>query len=897
MPGKYLLIYMSIFFISAQVRGQSYAITGVLQDTGLHRPLYNGSVILLHAKDSFIVADTRADRNGRFTFKSITDTSTYLLHFSYPGYAGYWYRVDASHPDIGTINLFKKERLLKEIIVKAKVASIRIIGDTTEYVADSFKVQPNANVEDLLRQLPGLQIDQFGNITAQGQKVKKVLVDGEEFFSDDPTLVTRNLRADMIDKVQVYDKRSDAAVFTGVDDGVKDKTINLKIKEDKNQGIFGKTDASAGTDEHYDAQGMFNAFNKKRKMALFATTGNIGRTGLGSADKQKIGSGDNDKGTYNGKGLPTATSMGAHYDNAWNDNGTSFNGNYTYNLMKVNGEDRIISQNNLPTGLILGSTYNKFDQNSIRHAGNGKYVYRIDSTATLTSNVNSVVMDQTSNSEGSNTNLKEDSSFFYDNRTRDHNDYHSQSYTANVSLEKRLKAGKTVSVYFDNNFSNDRAGGENYSISTFYGDNNLPDSTAILDLKRSMNDDWRTNTLKAYFTSPLSKRLHILLGYEGSNSNSNDDKRSLDPDKNENTRFSTQRTSDVWSHQAGVALNFSTAKLIIKAGNNVQVMRMNINEKLDPVSLKRQFLNWHPNASMQYTVKPYNVINVSYAGNSTTPEKTQLLPMAYNNSQLATWLKNSGLNNSFTHTINAGYNSSQVSTNIYTGISGNITLNSRPIVQDLHVTSAGEYIYQYVNLSGYTNSNYNGTAYFSKKIMNVQTVFALFGDGGTAYSLVNDRVNKLRFSSYSAGIELFGSKVKVYSFYLMGRAGYTMNQSSLQPDSRNDYWFAEAKPTLDLYFMKRFQLHTDVNYLWQEKSQAFSDNFSRVIWNAWIGRTFLKNDQLTVKISCNDLLNENNGYSRTATNTFFSEERYTTIQRYFMIGATWSFTRFKTIAQ
>ena len=132
-----------------------------------------------------------------------------------------------------------KANLLKDVIVTHRSA-INIKGDTTEFAADSFKVQPNATVEDLLKKLPGIQVDKNGQITAQGEKVQKVLVDGEEFFGDDPTLVTQNLRADMVDKVQLYDKKSDQATFTGIDDGEKQKTINLKLKDNKKNGYFGK---------------------------------------------------------------------------------------------------------------------------------------------------------------------------------------------------------------------------------------------------------------------------------------------------------------------------------------------------------------------------------------------------------------------------------------------------------------------------------------------------------------------------------------------------------------------------------------------------------------------------------------------------------------------------------
>jgi hypothetical protein len=143
---------------------------------------------------------------------------------------------DTSKIDLGKISMILKANLLQDVIVRTG-AAIRIKGDTTEFAADSFKVQPNATVEDLLKKLPGIQIDKNGNITAQGEKVQKVLVDGEEFFGDDPTLVTQNLRADMVDKVQLYDKKSDQAAFTGIDDGEKNKTINLQLKDSKKRVI------------------------------------------------------------------------------------------------------------------------------------------------------------------------------------------------------------------------------------------------------------------------------------------------------------------------------------------------------------------------------------------------------------------------------------------------------------------------------------------------------------------------------------------------------------------------------------------------------------------------------------------------------------------------------------
>ena len=154
--------------------------------------------------------------------------------------------------DLKKIYLNTKSYVLKEVIVRNTVSAIRIKGDTTEYRADSFRVGPNADVQELLKRLPGIQVNSKGEIKAQGEQVNKVLVDGEEFFSDDPAVVTKNLRADIVDKVQVFDKKSDQAAFTGIDDGVKTKTINLQLKEDKknelnfNTGYFYMSDLVYG---------------------------------------------------------------------------------------------------------------------------------------------------------------------------------------------------------------------------------------------------------------------------------------------------------------------------------------------------------------------------------------------------------------------------------------------------------------------------------------------------------------------------------------------------------------------------------------------------------------------------------------------------------------------------
>src|SRR4029078_6500864 len=194
-----------------------------------------------------------------------------------------------------TFALMSKSKILQEVIIKTG-KPIQIKGDTTVYTADSFKVSANANVEELLRKLPGIQVDKDGKIKAMGETVEKVLVDGEEFFGDDPGMAVKNLRADAVKEVQVFDKKSEQAEFTGIDDGKTQKTINLKLKEDKKKGYFGKIDAAGGLQKNipnrFNDNLLFSSFKGKRKLSAFLLNGNTGQDGLNWQDEQKYGGQD-----------------------------------------------------------------------------------------------------------------------------------------------------------------------------------------------------------------------------------------------------------------------------------------------------------------------------------------------------------------------------------------------------------------------------------------------------------------------------------------------------------------------------------------------------------------------------------------------------------------------------
>ena len=447
-------------------------IKGLVTDTAVNVNLLNSSISVLSAKDSMLVAFTRAKADGSFSISDL-QPGKYLLLVTYPKYADYMDRftLDSAKRsvDFGKIGMILKSTLLADVIVKGQVAAIKIKGDTTEYNAGSFVVAPNSKVEDLLKQLPGIQVDKDGKITAQGETVNKVLVDGEEFFGDDPTLVTKNLRADMVDKVQLYDKKSDQATFTGIDDGVKTKTLDIKLKQDKKKGYFGKVDGGGANDGFYSGQGMFNAFRAKEKIAAYGTVANTGKTGLNWEDSNKYGAGGvqvSDEGyfmiersddlRYNGQGIPEAKTGGLHYDGKWNKDRQSINANYKAGELSIDGVRNNLTQTTLPKKTEdgrdsialfghLGSQ--RFENYTWRQKLDATYQLKIDSS----SNLKVIVSGSQESSRSSNIHNAQN---FRGNNIRQNisdrdvdDNGNRQSFYANLFYNKKLKkTGRTFSA-------------------------------------------------------------------------------------------------------------------------------------------------------------------------------------------------------------------------------------------------------------------------------------------------------------------------------------------------------------------------------------------------------------------------------------------------------------------
>lgn len=923
MKLRFTLSIVLSFFCDYIFAQNFFSASGGVADTSLNSILPNSCVTILKSEDSLLVNYTWTNTEGVFEFEKI-GKGNFLLLITYPGYADYveFFTLDSINKsyNFGKISLSQKSKLLEEVVVKGRIAAIEIKGDTTEFNANAFKIAPNSKVEDLLNQLPGLQVDRNGKITAQGQTIEKVLVDGEEFFGDDPTLVTRNLRGDMVDKVQLYDRKSDQAMATGVEDGKRDKTINIKLKEDKKNGYFGKVEGLIGTKGFYEGQGMFNSFTKKNKIAVYGTAANTGRTGLGGQDKRKyaysdiggnsdgilsVGDGDAGgdldtySGNYNGQGFPTTRSGGAHYDTKWNDGKKSLNSNYKIGSISLVGNRSSSVQNNLPTGIINSLSDQTFDNFFFRQKIDGAFQVQLDSTSSL-----KVVIDGTANNSRSANGFLSKSSrnqttLLNESERTISNIGNQQSLNSTQFWVKKLKKqGRSVSVNLKQVLSIGEASGYLYSRNKFYGGSGQVDSIQVLDQFKSNDSHSLLLSSNLSYTEPLTKKTSLAFNYGLGLYTGSSDRKSFNKSESGtynilDSQFSNEFELRQAYQQGGATINYITANTNLNLGTRFSSINFKQLDRYTNSEISRTFNNWYPKVALSHNFSREKAFSLSYEGNPTQPGLSQIQPLRVNTDPLNIVLGNPDLAPSYTHKWNVFYNSYKVVNNRNLLIKGSYSFTNDPIVDRTMTDLNGVSTYQAVNLSNRNAFNIDFYSYYFQNVKqsNVELGIDLIGRVNTFYNVINDSYNRTISNVYTTRLTAgFVKRDKVEIMLALGPE-YNVSRSSLQKQTNNDGWGLNSSLVFKGYLPGKIQFSSDIRSEYRERTESFSDDFRRVLWDVGIKRKFLKKKNLQLELSVNDLLNQNIGFTRTAYSNFIAQNSYTTIKRYFMFSIVFDFDK------
>ncbi|NGM61203.1 outer membrane beta-barrel protein [Sphingobacterium sp. SGG-5] len=898
------ILTLVIFFISAYAGIAQQKIFGSVIDEADKTKLAQATVMLLQAKDSILIAYGRADEKGVFSLERPA-TGSFLLIVSYPKYSDFYTPVEGGDGPVNLkeVSLTSIQHILEEVLVTGRIPIV-MKGDTTEYDAASFKVEENAKVEDLLKVLPGITVDASGSITAQGKVVKKVLVDGEEFFGDDPTLVTRNIRSDMVDKVQVYEKMSDEAERTGVDDGQREQTINVKLREDSKNGMFGKLLGGGGTDEYYMGQIMLNKFKGSQKIAAYGLFGNNGTTSMNWEDAQKFGGdsgvsyGDDGSISVNGGfsddfsgrgavGIPKAINSGINFSDKWDGDRHGVNINYKYGQIQSDGEERTFR-----SGTLNDNTTKGVETENDQHRVNLRYDLKLDSLNSLTVKSN-LSQRNTWRYESVKT---ESMDFQTTNESKETTD--NKINTVNVEAlytHKFPKKGRSLTL--TGGLSSDRTSGNGHLYAVLTQKDGEADET---DQRKDRMQELNRYRGSIVYTEPLMKDLNLSVGYSITNNqntsvlesfNKAPDGSYTELDRTYSNNYDFQSLGQAYQ----LTIGFKEEKLRFNLTNSLNEDRLNQVNNYDNRRLTRTFVTYNPRLNGGYNFSKNKNLWFNYSGRNQLPSLNQIQPLLNNSDPQNIFVGNEDLRPAFRHSANMGYSTFSILSGNYKYIGGNIVLTKDPISQNItRDIDEGVNYFTWDNIAGRTNSSYNlWSGYYFKlfKALNVANSPQLNASWSNSYNFFEGEENKIRTTNYNVRYNLQRQTNTGFNFDVNFMPQYRQMTSSLQPDQDNNGFVFGAQGNLSYYLTKTFKIYTNYNYTYEAPTDAFASSFNQFLIHPGVSKKFLKNESLMVDFTVNDVLDQNRGFSRNVSNSVFVQRSFETIRRYYMLKVSWDFSK------
>lgn len=909
---KDIFIILFVILAPAVVAGQQMTVTGVVADEA-GNGLPSATVMLLNPQDSSLANFTAADAAGKFEIRNIR-REPWLLKVTFIGYHPAMVAVDTAEDgvqDVGTITMQPKSTELDNVTIEGEHIPVTVKKDTIEFNARAFKTPQNAMVEDLLKRLPGMEVNNDGDITAQGERVQRVTVDGKEFFGRDPKLATRNLPADAVEKVQVVDGKSEQARFTGIDDGKREKTINLELKEDRKNGVFGQAMAGAGTDDRFEGRTSLNRFTKSSRLSLLGMANNTNQQGFSmneymnftGAASQLMGGGGGrvminansgiplNPGGNGGNGLMTTAAGGINLNKNLTE-GLEVNGSWFANHL-----DHDISQS-LQRETFQAERQNNFmylqenvqENISSSQRGNLRLDYSIDSLNSLQFNGNISVSNTTANAAGISRTLKADGTL--------QNESTQQSTTTGGSLNtdgnllyrhKFGKKGRTFSADTEFAWQNNDSDGKLDAVNSFYGPSA---SEMVLDQESSQRTEGSTLGSTVSYTEPLGGRKYLEARYSIRHTRNELDRQVFDLENEQrflNTDLSNIYSSDYLYQRTGINFRFNQRKYNITLGAGHQDTRLKGELQLQNATIRQRFNNILPVARFNYEFTSSKRMSIDYETSVQEPTIRQLQPVADNSNPLDIYEGNPNLQPEYRHNLFANFTSFNPMK--FLGFFSFLEIT----YTDHAITNAQRTDEQFVRYTRPENTdNALRVAVNANLSMPLQFIKSRINIGASAednYSvtILNDVESNIRQTSASANIRYSYSYKEVLDISLSGSTNRQLSDYELnQPDQAfvNSTYTAEVNYS----FLKHYQLQGSYSYMnYSNEKLGFGEDLSML--NVSVSRTFLKNNRGELKLSVLNLLDENAGVTQNAGLNYVEHQTTNTLGRYLMLSFTWSINK------
>ncbi len=892
-------VIVLIFIVSVGV-GKAQTIKGLVNDED-GASLFSATAMLLQAEDSVLASFAMTDANGLFEIKRVPK-GDYLLRVNFVGYKTYDKKltVDGQDIDLGTINL--ELELLDEVVVEGEAIPITMKKDTIEYNAAAFGTQPNDVVEDLLKKLPGVEVDRDGTVRSQGETVDRVLVDGKEFFGDDPQMATKNLPADAVNKVQVFDQKSEFTQFSGVDDGNETKTINLTLKEDHKKGTFGTIGGGYGTDDRNQLSANINQFREDNQFSFIGKQNNINEQGFSISDYIRFMGGLGNMSGGSGRisiggnsGLPisnglsdgfiTTSAGGLNYNRDFNK--TEVRSSYTFSRIEnitnrftdrtnfVNDEafDTEESSNTSSVGknhnvtLNVKHEINKFHDIQLRNT----IGFQDGEVLNLTNTLNSSDL-------GSSSSLS---------------DYTTEgmgfSLNSSLMFRKRFsKIGRTFITEF--RFSNQLNDSE-YLLNT------LINPGAIATNQEQFTDNRsRTFGAEISYTEPVGKNKFLEFRYERNVTNGDNDKEFYDI--NNGSRTFNDGLSSFFDRQfnynrTGVSFNYATDDFRITAGTNYQFSTLDGEEpEVANSFISKDFNRTLPFFRMNYDITTSVGIRLDYNTRLNVPTITQLQPVADNSNPLNVYEGNPALDAEYIHSarFNFRYFDQFTSTSLFSFVDVSYTLDNIVTSRTVDNTNFSQFSTPVNADNSFTITNYTS---FSRPIKFAKTRFRISNRiaMNEGFTIINDVTSETTNTNNTFSVSLENLRKRIIDWNL-GTNFTSGKTKGTQEASNQDFTNQTYYLDVTVSFLKKWSITTNFDYQIFE-SASFADNQEIQLWEASIQKTFLKNDRGELKASVFDILNQNQGINRTTNFNFIEEERIASLSTYYMLSFTYRLSAFE----
>lgn len=859
-------------------------------------PLINASVRLLKP-DSTFIRGVVTDFDGLYALSSVAP-GRYIIESEYTGYAPAWrdIKVDSAMTalTVPVIKLAERSHLLNEVSVVAVKTQVKVKEDTVEYNADSYQTRPNAVVEDLIKRLPGVEVSSDGKITANGTQVSKILLDGKEFFGDDPTVASKNLPVDIVDKLQILNRKSDLARLTGVDDGEDETVINLTVKKGKNNGWLGNAEAGYGTDGRYKGNFTLNRLMNGNQITLLGNANNVNDAGFND------GNGGRFRGYGADNGINVTQSLGLNFNLGSSDERIRVGGNVFYSH-----SDREITSSTDRTYLLAAETSSALMGSRSRNKAHNlradfRVLWKPDSFNTVElrprisyNKINTLSMDSTL--------MMGDAGLL----SRTFNDDSSDGHSLEASLRLiyshnfRNHPGRSFSVHAQASHSDTRQNGDSYSLSTIY------DATADDELTDQLDDNHTWNNAvngRLTWTEPLGAAkngnfltLAYSLNYRWNNADRLTDL--FDPATGEYTfsdRLSNRFRNEYFNQDIRVGFKRITKLYTLDAGVSAVPQSSSSDNLIDAARNipTRHTFNFAPYLRYRHKWSTSRTLNVNYFSRSTQPSMTQLQPVADESDPMNVIIGNPLLDPGFRHDLRVRFQdyNAEHQRSIMTMAMATVEQNS-VVSRTLFDTTTGARTTTYENVNGQ----------WQARLMN------MFSQPLGASKLWLFTSHVMLGYNHSVGFNN-GVRNNSGNFSLNLRPSIAFRPKDIDLELRPVYSLQVTSNSLaNVADMTVHSYGADFNASWytpiglvldSELQYRGTSGYARGydentwMWNASVSYQFLRDKSLTVGVKAYDILGQKSSVSRNVTANYIDDSRYNTLTRYVMATVSFTFNTF-----